>query len=387
MEFYNPAISYEQDRVIDVLDERDLASVLAAYHHGSSGIEICNTGHGFHSNSNTAKIVLDISSMRGVQALEDDRIRVSAGARWSDVREHIPTGKRVVSGSFPGVGVCGYLSGSGVGPDVRLVGPSTRYVDSLEVIDRQGNLIPCSREENIDVFAEALVTKGRRFIISSATLNMIDDSLYSAVDLSLTEHELDDRGFSRFLRDWRAVSGSFTTVGSSVQMMFMNGTGALKLRAVAVKPEELQLHEFLAELGVNESPFDLWGSQLSTLHAEPEKSPGSFMDGFGILSTAPSQEIDVLVDELMSIGEQQKFFGMELRHLNLPETLLEDSLPSELWRDVEFIVQHGSLAAAPVDANSLAYEILGSSHRRELPNFSRDLESFGRMSELIQTLR
>lgn len=385
MDLYNPAINYQNAKCFTPSKEH-LPPVIANLHQETSGFSLCNTGHGFHSTAHSAKYVVDLSLLRGAERIDDTLIKVEAGTRWRDATSAVPEGRRLVSGSFDGVGICGYLSGSGVGPDFRIVGPSSRFVESLEVIDLQGKTLMCSRQHNPDIFETALTTKGSRFVIKSAVLKTEVDKTFLCSKFTLNSDTCTSLEIVDKIKEWIALCPSYIDVASSIQTIFASGVPTLTFRSIALEENGSDLLSFLDSLELHSEVFPLKGSQLSKLHGEPEKSPGTFMDGFGIIHGSTITHLHKMVDEAVAIGKRSPFFGFEIRHCDASDLLLDDSLPSRVWKNLQFIMQHGSLSVSPVDANNRLLDALGEQTTRLLPNFSRKLDEGDNISQFFDDL-
>ncbi|MBP3088555.1 FAD-binding protein [Corynebacterium sp. sy017] len=361
MHLYNPANNYHKAQVISPCTKKELQQALKKY----KKIPVCNTGHGFHPDAAHAPHVLDLSHLRS-HTWQENLVKVSAATRWKDIASSIPAGRRCVTGSFSGVGICGFLSGAGIGPDVRLVGPATNYVQELELVDRTGQCLSCSPTHNVELWEQALTTKATHTVIAQAVIATIPDETFIAIKCPVHTPDL-----VQWIMRWAQLCPQFPEIGSSIQIMFMQKESTVSLRIVARKQSRVRVVEFLTTLGVHAEITTLAGSELAQLHQESEHSPASFMDGLGITNTVNEEQLGAAVAQLCHIGERSPFFGFELRHCELDPALLDTSLPSQVWAGIKFVLQHGSLAHIAHDVNHEITELLGKENTRLLPNFSR----------------
>ena len=142
--------------IVRAADDADVARGIGfAVEHG---LEL-STRSGGHSNAghstNVGGVVLDLSLLAAVEVLDESerRVRIGAGALWSDVASALaPYGLAFTSGDTGRVGVGGLLLGGGVGWMARKYGLSIDSLVAATVVTADGRVLTASAEENPDLF-------------------------------------------------------------------------------------------------------------------------------------------------------------------------------------------------------------------------------------------
>jgi hypothetical protein len=120
------------------------ADVRAAVHHARDrglALAVQSTGHGLATPLDGGLL---ISSRRMRRVTVDPaarRARIEAGATWGDVVAAAPHGLAPLTGSSPGVGVVGYLLGSGFGLLGRTFGFAADRVRRVEAVSASGEQV------------------------------------------------------------------------------------------------------------------------------------------------------------------------------------------------------------------------------------------------------
>jgi FAD/FMN-containing dehydrogenase len=142
------------------------------------GVRLAARGQG-HSTFGQAQVeagvVVDLSPLRTVHALQGDRITVDAGLRWGALLQ-----ATLARGLTPPaltdylqLSVGGTLSVGGVSVTSWRHGAQVDNVDGLEVVTGEGELVACSPSRRPDLFAAALAGQGQCAIIVRATLRLV----------------------------------------------------------------------------------------------------------------------------------------------------------------------------------------------------------------------
>ena len=120
-------------------------------------------------------VVVDMSTLNGIQGVQSDRVVVDAGATWSAVLSAaLAQGKTPpVLTSFIELSVGGTIAVGGIGPASHVHGMQTDNVLELEVVTGKGEIITCSASNNSDLFNAARAGLGQFGIITKATLKLI----------------------------------------------------------------------------------------------------------------------------------------------------------------------------------------------------------------------
>lgn len=134
------------------------------------------TGHAMNGQAQAAGgIVLDLTSMSGVRAVEDDRATVDAGTLWSTLlAATLPRGLAPpVLTDYPHTTVGGTLSTGGLGGMSHRHGAQTDHVLELDVVTRDGELVTCSPARERDLFDAVRAGLGRHGVIVRATVALV----------------------------------------------------------------------------------------------------------------------------------------------------------------------------------------------------------------------
>jgi cytokinin dehydrogenase len=120
-------------------------------------------------------VVADMTALRTVQAVEDDRVVVDAGATWRDVLA--ATLPRVPAGlpDYLDLSVGGTLAVGGVGARVSRTGVLSDNVLEMEVVTGRGEIRECS---DGDLFAAVRAGLGQVGVVTRVTLGLVPASTH-----------------------------------------------------------------------------------------------------------------------------------------------------------------------------------------------------------------
>ncbi|MEV4896144.1 FAD-binding oxidoreductase [Nonomuraea sp. NPDC055795] len=140
-----------------VVRPRDAAGVAEAVGHAVRDGLVLSVRSGGHSvpgyGTNDGGVVIDLARLNGVEVLDDDLVRIGAGARWGEVsRALAPHGLVISSGDTDSVGVGGLMVGGGIGWLVRKYGLALDHLVEAEVVSAAGEVLRASADENADLF-------------------------------------------------------------------------------------------------------------------------------------------------------------------------------------------------------------------------------------------
>ncbi len=119
-------------------------------------------------------VLVDLSSLNGIGAVEGETVKVQAGVLWRDLvaftsdRGFLPP---VLTNNL-NVTVGGTLSMAGIGVSSHRHGTQAHQVLELEVVTGEGHRVRCSPEENSELFFCTLCGLGQFSVIVSARLRL-----------------------------------------------------------------------------------------------------------------------------------------------------------------------------------------------------------------------
>ncbi|HEY0099227.1 MAG TPA: FAD-binding protein, partial [Pyrinomonadaceae bacterium] len=142
------------------------------------GIRIAGRGKGhtaFGQSQAGAGVVIDMSTLNQIHAIEPDRAVVDAGVVWRDLLlATIPAGLTPpVLTDYTRLTVAGTLSVGGVSGRSYLHGAQVDNVLELQVVTGEGELVTCSESVNKSLFDAALAGLGLCAVIVRATIRLI----------------------------------------------------------------------------------------------------------------------------------------------------------------------------------------------------------------------
>ncbi|MEV5966999.1 FAD-binding protein [Kribbella sp. NPDC051952] len=148
-------------------------------------------------------IVADMSTLGSIGVVEDDRVVVGAGARWSDVlRATVAQGKTPpVLTEYLDLSVAGTLIVGGVGGTTSAYGVQSDNVLAMDVVTGEGTTLSCSATENVELFDMVRAGLGQVGVIVTATLKLV------AAPESVRRFQLVYPDLATLLRDERLLSG------------------------------------------------------------------------------------------------------------------------------------------------------------------------------------
>lgn len=148
-------------------------------------------------------VVIDTSTQRTVDSVEDDRIRVDAGATWSEVlATTLPLGLTPpVLTDYLALSVGGTLVIGGVGATTSRHGLQSDNVVEMEVATGDGRLVTCSPRDNADLFHAVRAGLGQVGVITRATLRLV------TAPTQVRRYQLFYRDLRTLLTDERLLDG------------------------------------------------------------------------------------------------------------------------------------------------------------------------------------
>lgn len=122
-----------------------------------------------------AGIVIDMARLRTVHGVQNDRVVVDAGAKWSEVlAATLPQGLTPpVLTDYLELSVGGTLVVGGIGGTTSQYGMQSDNVLELDVVNGRGQKVTCSPHSNADLFHAVRAGLGQVAVITRATLKLI----------------------------------------------------------------------------------------------------------------------------------------------------------------------------------------------------------------------
>lgn len=155
---------------------RDIKRLINFARHRDIRIVGRGRGHSaFGQAQSQGGVVIDISTLQTLHAIEGDRADVEAGIRWNTLLE-----ATLARGLMPpaltdyiGQTVGGTLSVGGVGGMMHRYGAQVDNVLELEVVTGKGQIVTCSEKKRRDLFEAALAGQGQVAVIVRATIKLV----------------------------------------------------------------------------------------------------------------------------------------------------------------------------------------------------------------------
>ena len=169
-------------------------------------------------------IVADMTALRTVHAVEDDRVLVDAGATWRDVlAETLP---RVPAGlpDYLDLSVGGTLAVGGVGARISRTGALSDNVLDVEVVTGRGEILMCSRDEHAELFDAVRAGLGQVGVVTRVTLALVP------LAATVRRHLLVYPDLSTMLADQRLLAGDGRFAAAQGAVL---ADGTFRLDAVA----------------------------------------------------------------------------------------------------------------------------------------------------------
>jgi cytokinin dehydrogenase len=156
--------------------DRDVAATI--YWAARLGLKIAPQGqsHSVYGRAQArADIVIDMSRLRTIHAVQHDRVVVDAGAKWSEaLAATLPRGLTPpVLTDYLELSVGGTLVVGGVGGTTSRFGMQSDNVLELDVVTGRGEKVTCSPDNNANLFHAVRAGLGQVAVITRATLKLI----------------------------------------------------------------------------------------------------------------------------------------------------------------------------------------------------------------------
>jgi FAD/FMN-containing dehydrogenase len=145
---------------------------------GERGYQIAAQGqrHSVYGRAQVGNgIAIDMTRLRTIHRVQQDRVVVDAGAKWSEVlAATLPQGLTPpVLTDYLELSVGGTLVVGGVGGTTSRYGVQSDNVIELDVVTGKGQKVACSPHSNADLFDAVRAGLGQVAVITRATLKLI----------------------------------------------------------------------------------------------------------------------------------------------------------------------------------------------------------------------
>ena len=162
--------------VVVPVSEQDVAA--AVRWAGERGLRFAAQGrrHSVFGRGQVAGgVVADMTRLRAVHAVRDDRVDVDAGASWREVLAATLPHGRTVPGlpDYLDLSVGGTLAVGGVGATISRTGALSDNVLDLRVVTGRGELLACSPHGNAALFDAVRAGLGQAGVVTRATLRLV----------------------------------------------------------------------------------------------------------------------------------------------------------------------------------------------------------------------
>lgn len=148
-------------------------------------------GHGVSGRStNDGGVVIDLRTLSAIEPLDDNRIRIGAGATWGQVAQALaPRGLAISSGDYGGVGVGGLATTGGIGLLGRRFGLTIDHVVAADVVTADGRILRASADEHPDLFWGLRGAGGNLGIVTAVEIEAmrLGDIVYSQMVYDATD--------------------------------------------------------------------------------------------------------------------------------------------------------------------------------------------------------
>ncbi len=156
--------------------DRDVADMIRRAGELRRKIAPRGQGHSVYGRAQVGDgIVIDMTRLRAIHEIGNDRIVVGAGATWSEVlAATLPRGLTPpVLTDYLELSVGGTLAVGGVGGTTSRYGMQTDNVLELDVVTGRGEKITCSPLNNVELFDAVRAGLGQVGVITRATLKLM----------------------------------------------------------------------------------------------------------------------------------------------------------------------------------------------------------------------
>jgi FAD/FMN-containing dehydrogenase len=155
---------------------QDIAATIHWAHRPDRKVAPQGQSHSVYGRAQARRgIVIDMSPLHTVHAVEDDRVVVDAGTKWSELLAATLSQGRTppVLTDYLELSVGGTLVVGGVGGTISRYGAQSDNVLELEVVTGEGRQVTCSPDDNTELFDAVRAGLAQVAVITKATLKLI----------------------------------------------------------------------------------------------------------------------------------------------------------------------------------------------------------------------
>ena len=205
------------------------------------GVEVRSTGYSLGGLSAGRGMVIDLSPMRGVRIVPEQRIaRIQGGVRGGDLQiEAAVHGLGGATGALSGTGV-GLMLGGGVGLLAARAGFATDNVLAVEVVTASGEVMTASAGENPDLFWAVRGAPGSFGVVTALEVRLHE--VPPVVQLGSMSWSLDRlAGPIKALRSSWEWASDDCTILAQLDVTSLEGRGGLEVIVCHAGPRERAL--------------------------------------------------------------------------------------------------------------------------------------------------
>lgn len=380
---WNVTVPVTPAAVVAVRSARDVAAAVRAAASLGLKVAVQRTGHGA-SPVDRGTLLVHTGELDGCTVDPVTRTaRVGAGALWTEVvaaaAEH---GLAAPCGSAPGVGVAGFLTGGGLGPLARTIGPGSDLVRALDVVTGDGELRHVTPETEPDLFWGLRGGKATLGVVTGVEVDLlpIAEVLGGALWFAAEQAETVLHRWARWCEDLPTRATTSVVLAQLPPLPelppALAGRSVVSVRFVWTGPtdEGERLLEPLRDLApVLDTVAVMPYAAIGSVHADPT-DPVPATERSGLLAELPPAAVDALLT-VAGPRSGTPLLGVELRQLGGAVAAAPEHPSALCHRDAGFTVLTLGLAlpGAP-DAAAAGEAVLDAlapwSHPGALPNFA-----------------
>jgi FAD/FMN-containing dehydrogenase len=180
-------------RIVQALDENDVATVMRHCHETGTPIAVRSGGHGIDATAMPdSALVLDLTAFKAIAYdTRTAQVRVGAGVLLGEIDRELEKHRRVVpSGTVSSTGLAGLCLGGGIGFNSRKYGATVDSLLACDIVTTNGQLLRASPTENPDLFWAVRGGGGNFGVVTS--FEFITRPLPSVVSAGIICYPLDE---------------------------------------------------------------------------------------------------------------------------------------------------------------------------------------------------